>query len=56
MQNVAWPTMIVNSPSATPNGSSTSRNVAFSAMPVTMPGSAIGRITRNEIVSRPKKR
>ena len=25
-------------------------------MPVTMPGSASGRITRNEITSRPKKR
>ena len=32
------------------------RNVAFSAMPVTIPGSAIGRMTRNEIASRPKKR
>ena len=30
--------------------------VELSAMPVTIPGSAIGRITRNEIVSRPKKR
>ena len=56
MQNMAWPTMIVNSPSEIPNGSSTSRKVAFSAMPVTIPGSASGRITTNEIVSRPKKR
>ena len=56
MQNVAWPTMIVNRPSPTPNGSSTSRNVAFSAIPVTIPGSASGRMTRNEIASRPKKR
>ena len=56
MQKVAWPTITVNSPSSTPNGSSTSRNVALSAMPVTMPGSAIGRITRNETASRPKKR
>ena len=31
-------------------------NVELSAMPVTIPGRAIGRITRNEIVSRPKKR
>ena len=54
MQNVACPTMIVNSPSRTPNGASTSRNVAFSAMPVTIPGSASGSTTRNEIVSRPK--
>ncbi len=30
--------------------------VLLSATPVTIPGSAIGRITRNEIVSRPKKR
>ena len=30
--------------------------VLFSATPVTIPGSAIGRITRKEIVSRPKKR
>ena len=28
---------------------------AFSAIPVTIPGSAIGRMTRNEIDSRPKK-
>ena len=31
-------------------------NVELSAMPVTIPGSAIGRMTRNEIVSRPKNR
>ena len=30
--------------------------VSLSATPVTMPGRAIGRITRNETVSRPKKR
>ena len=30
--------------------------VAFNAIPVTIPGNAIGRITTNEIVSRPKKR
>ena len=34
----------------------TSVKVELSAMPVTMPGSAIGRMTRNEIASRPKKR
>ena len=28
--------------------------VELSAIPVTIPGSAIGRMTRNEIVSRPK--
>ena len=30
--------------------------VLLSATPVTIPGSAIGRMTRKEIVSRPKKR
>ena len=30
--------------------------VEFRATPVTIPGSAIGRMTRNEIVSRPKNR
>ena len=53
MQNVAWPTITVNSDRSTP---STCVNVAFSAMPVTMPGSASGRMIRNETVSRPKKR
>jgi hypothetical protein len=53
MQNVAWPTTIVSSPSDTP---STCVKVEFSAMPVTMPGSAIGRTTRNDTASRPKKR
>ena len=52
MQKVAWPTMIVNMPSSMP----TARNAVLSAMPVTIPGSAIGRMTRNEIVSRPKNR
>ena len=51
MQNVACPQMIVKRPSWMP---STCVNVVFSAMPVTMPGSAIGSTTRNEIVSRPK--
>ena len=48
--------MIVKRPSSTPNGSGRFRNVAFSAIPVTIPGSAIGRMTRNAIASRPKKR
>src|SRR3954454_14703469 len=52
MQNVACPMMIVNRPNGTP----TSRKVLLSAMPVTMPGSAIGRRTRNDTVSRPKNR
>ena len=53
MQKVAWPTITVNSDRSTP---STWVNVAFRAIPVTIPGSAIGRMIRNEIVSRPKKR
>ena len=32
------------------------RNAVFRAMPVTMPGRAIGRMTRNDTVSRPKNR
>ena len=53
MQNVACPTITVNSVRST---CSTCVNVEFRAMPVTMPGSAIGRITKNEMVSRPKNR
>ncbi len=56
MQKVACPTMIVKSPRSTPNGSGRLRKVAFSAIPVTIPGSAIGSTTRNETASRPKKR
>jgi len=48
--------MIVKRPSSTPNGSGRLRKVAFSAIPVTIPGSAIGRMIRNETASRPKKR
>ena len=51
MQNVAWPTIDREQPEREP----AVLNVAFSAIPVTIPGSAIGRMTRNEIVSRPKK-
>ena len=53
MQKVAWPMIDVKRPSDTP---STCVKVALSAMPVTMPGSAIGSTTRNETASRPKKR
>ena len=52
MQNVAWPMMIVIRPSSSP----IVRNAVLRAMPVTMPGNAMGRITRNETTSRPKKR
>ncbi len=53
MQNVAWPTITVNRVRSTFR---TCVNVAFSAIPVTIPGRASGRITRNDTVSRPKKR
>ena len=53
MQNVACPTMTVASPSVMP---SAEVNVAFSAIPVTIPGSVIGNTTRKLMVCRPKKR
>ena len=53
MQNVAWPTTTVNRPRLTLK---IWVKVSLSASPVTIPGRAIGRMTRNEIVSRPKKR
>ena len=52
MQKVAWPTTIAKNPKGKP----TCANVVDSAMPVTMPGRAIGSTTTNEIDSRPKKR
>ena len=56
MQNVAWPMTIVDEAEADPDRHENVSIVAFSAIPVTIPGSAIGSTTRNEIVSRPKKR
>src|SRR4051794_41398083 len=53
MQKVAWPTMTVKRLSGT---FSTWVKVLLIATPVTIPGKAIGRITRKLIVSRPKKR
>src|SRR5207344_1636228 len=53
MQKVAWATITVNSERSMPN---TWVNVLLRATPVTIPGRAIGRMTRKEIVSRPKKR
>src|SRR5436190_20712572 len=53
MQNVAWPTITVNRLRLMP---STWVKVSDRATPVTIPGRAIGRTTRNEIVSRPKNR
>ena len=51
MQNVACPTITVASPSVMP---SAEVNVAFRAMPVTMPGNVIGSTTRKLTVLRPK--
>src|SRR3982751_5860845 len=53
MQKVAWPTITVKRLRGT---SRTWVKVLEMATPVTIPGRAIGRITRKEIVSRPKKR
>ena len=53
MQNVACATTIVRKPRSQPN---IVRNALLSAMPVTMPGSAIGRMISSETASRPKKR
>src|ERR1700761_1538701 len=53
MQKVAWPMITVIRLSGM---FSTWVKVLERAMPVTTPGRAIGRITRKEIVSRPKKR
>src|SRR4030095_610994 len=52
MQNVACPTMIVQSPKVDCQNEKNELN----AMPVMIPGNAIGRTKRNEIVSRPKNR
>ena len=54
MQNVACPITIVQMLKLIPIGARTFRIVACSARPVTIPGSAIGRMTRNEMISRPK--
>src|SRR6476659_1512140 len=53
MQKVAWPTITVKRLRLVPR---TWVKVLLRATPVTIPGRAIGRITRNETVSRPKKR
>ncbi len=53
MQKVAWPTITVNRVRSMPI---TCVKVSLRAIPVTIPGSAIGRTTMKEIVSRPKKR
>src|SRR6266566_6710770 len=52
MQNVAWPMMIVQRPKL----SFQKLKKELSAIPVMIPGRASGRMKRNEIASRPKKR
>ena len=52
MQKVACPSTIVQKL----NGISARLNALRRLIPVMMPGSAIGRISRSETVSRPKKR
>src|SRR6266536_2084883 len=55
MQKVAWPITIVQSDGLRPcTGLFVKKE--FNAIPVTTPGRAIGRTSRNVIASRPKKR
>src|ERR1043165_2789669 len=54
MQNVAWPMMTDSRPLPRPIGSATVWNALASAMPVTMPGSAIGSTTSRDTALRPK--
>src|SRR5437879_2003175 len=53
MQKVAWPITIVQRPK--PGWRAVTKN-EFNAIPVMIPGSAIGSTTRNETAPRPKKR
>src|SRR6059036_450023 len=55
MQKVEWPTTIVQSDGLRPWTGLLVKN-EFNAIPVTTPGSAMGRTSRNVIASRPKKR
>jgi len=55
MQKVEWPITIVQSDGLRPWTGLFVKN-EFNAIPVTTPGSAIGRTSRNVIASRPKKR
>src|SRR5262245_5306107 len=52
MQKVAWPSTMVQNE----NSRSMMLKADLSAMPVMMPGNAIGSTNRSEIASRPKKR
>src|SRR5882724_13714548 len=55
MQKVEWPITIVQSDGLRPwTGLLVKKE--FNAIPVTTPGSAVGRTSRNVIASRPKKR
>ena len=53
MQKVAWPMITVSRLRLIPQ---TWVKVSLRAIPVTIPGRAIGRMITKEIVSRPKKR
>src|SRR3954464_8530314 len=55
MQNVEWPITIVHSDGVRWWTGLLPKN-ELSAIPVTTPGNAIGRTSRNVIASRPKKR
>src|SRR5882724_1745032 len=55
MQKVEWPITIVHNEGVSPWMGLLLKK-EFSAIPVTTPGSAIGRTSRNVIASRPKKR
>ncbi len=50
MQNVAWPKTMVQKL----NGMSAKLKAERNDMPVMMPGKAIGKMTKSDIVSRPK--
>src|SRR5438105_7533548 len=56
MQKVAWPTTIVQSEKVVNGQRAQKVKNELSAIPVMIPGSAIGRTSRNETASRPKKR
>ena len=55
MQKVACPTMMVQSANSRCIGSKTVCKVVLSAIPETIPGSAIGKTTNKEIADLPKK-
>src|SRR5207237_10830883 len=56
MQKVPWPTTIVQSEKVVNGQRAQKVKNELSAIPVMIPGSAIGRTSRNETASRPEKR